>query len=550
MSLYFGLSFRFLDLRFHGQGDGGEPEWPPSPLRAFQALVIASARMERGRIGQLATEALKWLEGISAEMPPVIIAPPATTPDLASPGYCLSVPNNAMDIVAKAWCRENYSNKGGANPATHRTMKTVRPTHLRTDDAIHYLWSLPDPLPDKIQHVIGTLVRTARNISALGWGIDMVVGDGAIVTADQAETLTGERWLPSIAIDSEGLRVPVPGTLSGLTKRYEGFLKRLEGNRFTPLTPLSTYTTFNYRRAIDPPPRSVATFSLLSLDASNLRAFDTVKWALTVVGMIRHATRCAAQRSGWKESEINTFILGHGESRAASRHIAVGNRRFAYLPLPSIEPRGQGKTPVVGNVRRVMLTAFGEGCEREIAWARQALSGQLLEIERGKQAGCAEGASEPLALLSPLPKTDSVIKSYRRSSTTWATVTPLVLPGYDDPNHYHRRLKAGTKVEEQRRLLGHLSKRIDGLIRKAITQAGFNQILAKNAEIEWCKVGYWRGVDLVDYYGVPDHLKQYPRYHVMIQWRDEQHNPVKVPGPICLGGGRFFGLGLLGAVDI
>ena len=45
MPSQFCLTFRMLDLRFHGRGDGGAPEWPPSPLRAFQALVCAAMRL-------------------------------------------------------------------------------------------------------------------------------------------------------------------------------------------------------------------------------------------------------------------------------------------------------------------------------------------------------------------------------------------------------------------------------------------------------------------------------------------------------------------------
>ena len=53
MPSVFLLTVRFLDPApaFHGRGDGGDPEWPPSPLRLFQALVCAAAG--RWREGQL-----------------------------------------------------------------------------------------------------------------------------------------------------------------------------------------------------------------------------------------------------------------------------------------------------------------------------------------------------------------------------------------------------------------------------------------------------------------------------------------------------------------
>lgn len=44
----FCASFTLLDAAFHGRGDDGEPEWPPSPLRAFQALRAAAAARGRG----------------------------------------------------------------------------------------------------------------------------------------------------------------------------------------------------------------------------------------------------------------------------------------------------------------------------------------------------------------------------------------------------------------------------------------------------------------------------------------------------------------------
>ena len=67
MSAYFCLAFRFLDQAFHGRGDGSHREWPPSPLRAFQALVASAARQHAGTLAPSALAALKWLE---SQQPP------------------------------------------------------------------------------------------------------------------------------------------------------------------------------------------------------------------------------------------------------------------------------------------------------------------------------------------------------------------------------------------------------------------------------------------------------------------------------------------------
>lgn len=510
------------------------PEWPPSPLRVFQSVVAAAAARRRA---QELAPALKWLEQQTA---PIVVAPANIAASDRAPGYCLSVPHNAMDIVARAWCRGNYSNSGDANPATHRTMKTVRPSLLPDGAVLHYLWLLPDPITEEIRGYVAALSDIARSIVALGWGVDMVVGHGAIMRDEQADALSGERWFPLSRATDEGLRVPVKGTLDALVQRHERFLKRLDSDVLTPPPPLSAYARCEYRRATDPRPRPVATFSLLKVDASGFRAFDTAREALTVAGMMRHAARLAAKNAGWANSRIDRFILGHGEATGGDEHVPVGSQRFAFLPLPSIETRGVDKARVVGSVRRALLTTFTDNGQGEIAWARRALSGQVLIDEEHKQI---------VALLYRIPENEKVVQYYAGSAASWATVTPVVLPGYDDPAHYRRRLKHGTNAEEQKQLLEKLDHRIDGLLRKAIAQAGFSKVLADYAQLEWRKVGFWAGTDLADRYGVPDHLRRFPRLHVRLCWRDADKKPIQVPGPICLGGGRFYGLGLFARED-
>lgn len=527
MTSHFCLSLRLLDPTFHGCGDGGEPEWPPSPLRAFQALVAAAARRNALGPGTGARSALEWVE---TQPPPVVIAP-ASVP---GSGYRLSVPNNAMDIVARALCRGNDSNSGDADPAKHRSMKPVRPT-LLLDDAVHYLWGLPAPVPYDIRSHLEALQATAGDVVALGWGLNLAVGCGAVLSGEQVQAVPGERWLPLGNANAGGLRVPTEHTLEDLIQRHGRFLKRIGREGFLPPPPLSVYRKIEYRRATDAPQRPVAAFSLLDLSASRFVAFDTARRALTVAGMVRHAAKAASATSRWPG---DAFVLGHSDSDHPAEHHAVGPRRFAYLPLPSIESRGEGRNRTVGSVRRVMLSTFAPGCDEEIAWARRSLAGQELVSSDGQR----------VALLSVIPTNEKMVRCYVQAAAEWATVTPVVLPGYDDPRHYRRRLNKPIGAEEQKELLGRLDARIDGLLRKAIIQAGFSEVLAENARIEWRKGGFWPGTELADRYGVPDHLKRFPLLHVKIRWRDAEGIAVPVPGPICLGGGRFYGVGLFAAV--
>jgi CRISPR-associated protein Csb2 len=533
MSSHLCVSIHFLAPAFHGRKDHGEPEWPPSPMRMFQSLVAAAAARSRAEpLTPRVTSALEWLEKRPA---PILIA----SPGLRGSGYRLSVPNNAMDIVAGAWCRGNYSNSGDANPATHRTMKTARSTLLPYGASAHYLWPLSDPVSAEVGGHLEAIQEIARSIVALGWGIDMAIGHGATLSRAGGDDLPGERWLPSNTSTTAGWRVPKRGTLNDLVDRHERVIARLGSGGLNPPPPLTAYRIVAYHPAISALSRPVAAFSLRKFDDSGFFAFDPARRGLIVAGMTRHAAKEAAVANGWPGSDINTIILGHGEPKDADDHVAVGPRRFAYLPLPSIEPRGAGSPGVVGSVRRIIVTSFAEDLADKIAWAQQTLSGQELIDEHRK---------EPVAMLSSISEADGVVRRYTQPSNSWATVTPVVLPGYDDPDHFRRRLKAGTGADEQQRLLNLLHRRIDGLLRKAIVQAGFSQVLADHAEIEWRSSGFWPGTDLARHYRVPEYLNRFSRYHVRLRWRDERSQPVKIFGPICLGGGRFHGLGLFAAL--
>jgi CRISPR-associated protein Csb2 len=229
--------------------------------------------------------------------------------------------------------------------------------------------------------------------------------------------------------------------------------------------------------------------------------------------MLRHASRRAAEQSGWLGDSINAFVLGHGEARG-ERHEPVGAARFAYVPLPSLEYRGDGGVAnVVGAVRRALMFVPSGNRHAEIAWAERHLPGCELIREHDEQ---------PQALLTPAYSDDRVIRGYLEPSSVWATVIPVVLPGRDD----RRRQKT------------------ERLLRKAIVQAGFSETLATHAEIAWRNVGFLPGADLASDYFAPSHLQNFPRFHVRITWRDPEGQAVRIPGPVVIGGGRYLGLGV------
>jgi CRISPR-associated protein Csb2 len=512
----FCLSVRFLDPTptFHGKGDAEEPEWPPSPLRLFQALVAAAApRIRDSTFADNVRHALEWLEGRN----PVIIAPVIQAKRSV---YRMYVPNNAGDLVTSAWARGNTDYKF----STLNVEKDVRPTRLINGDCVYYHWELPDPLSPIIEGYLKALSIAVRSITHLGWGVDMVAANASVITEEAVTKLPGEVWRPSPDSQKQGLRAPIAGTLDGLISKHKAFLDRLGPNGFRPVPPLSAFRVVGYSRDCDPVKRPVAAFSILKLDASGFRPFDTMRWGRCVAGMLRHAARVRAEKSEWPKDKIASFILGHGETPGAE-HRPIGPNRFAYLPLPSVERRGENNLVVTG-IRRALITVLGEDGHQEIVWARRQLSGvELVAEHHGKLlAECETNnptSHDPLALLSLLPESDKGVTSYLKPSYEWTTVTPVALPGSDE---------------------GRADK-TDKLLKKMFQHAGYSLDLV--ADLEFQRMPFLRGPEDAKRYrpSAPHYLANCTMYHMRIRWKHP------MPGPIALGSGRFCGLGLFAAVS-
>ncbi len=519
------FTIRFLDGRFHGRGDHGRPEWPPSPLRLFQALVAAAAARSGERANlQTAIMALRWLE---EQESPVIVAPSATP---ARHGYRLYVPDNVTDLVAASWSRG-----GGADIADYRAEKDVRPVYLQSD-GVHYLYSLDRVSPNGMLHV-ETICAIARSITHLGWGIDMVVADAAVLSDTDAVALVGERWLPASQGTGQSLRVPIFGTLDNLLRKHRAFLGRLAGDSrgkasFKPVPPLSQFRLVPYNKATSPPPSPFAAFKLLRPDAGAYCAFSATREPAVVAGMVRHALAHVAQSQrpfGWDDAEIARIVLGHDSNGKAVCTDPL-QPRFSYLPLPTIAFYGRGSEPPhfgshrrqsvarhVSSIRRVLIVGT-PGMDEAIRWVRRALSGSTL---------IREETDTEAAVLSLVPSNDWVVQQYVQKAASWTTITPVILPGYDDRN--------GAKTER--------------LLRKALRQAGYSAELVDHAELDWRQVGYLPGIDLASRYRRPRNSREAPVCHVKITWRRPSGQPIELSGPLAIGSGRFRGLGLFASIE-
>lgn len=498
MPEHFCISVHFHDPRFHGQGDGGAPEWPPSPLRVYQAIVAACAA--RGALDS-AEPALRWLEQQDA---PTIIAP---SPFLPQP-YRIAVPNNDLDVPARYWAKGLDAPKY-KNPQDLKSMKTIRPTNFESGDAVHFLYPLPQDVPGEVAAHLRQLATVVRSVTHLGWGIDMVVANARIVTDAATATLSGQRWRP-VDHSTSSLRVPRARTLDALIVRHEAFLHRMTDDGYTPVPPLplTSYRTIAYDDTDRINRRAIAAFDLVPVDPADRRARrafrqeDTVR----VAGMLRHAAIDAAAKDlgHWRDAKwAEQFVAGHGPHKEAESFA-----RFSYIPLPTV---GHGHAD--GMIRRVLIAETADGDGRSAAWATQRLSGTTL---------CDERSNAELAFLTPARIVgEKVFEAYcpKHGADRWQSITPVILPGFDDKNS-GKRLK---------------------LLLRCFDQIGIRGEIIADLEVQ--KSPWLRASAQPRSYRRSDRLKNLPAYHVRVYFK----RPIL--GPLVIGAGRHRGLGVLAAMD-
>jgi CRISPR-associated protein Csb2 len=490
------ISVHFYDPRFHGQGDGGAPEWPPSPLRLYQAMVAACAA--RGLLDS-AQSALRWLEQQSA---PAVISPTAFLPQ----PYRIAVPNNDLDVPARYWAKGVEAPKY-KNPQDLKSMKTIRPTHFEAGDTIHFLYALPRPLPQDVSAHVRLLASAARSVTHVGWGVDLVAAEASVIGNTDATRFSGQRWIP---VDHAGtkLRVPQSGTLDALTVRHNAFLHRICDAGYTPVPPLTCFRTIAYDNSDRINPREFAAFNLAPADPADRRARRAFRQedVVRVAAMIRHAARDAAEKDigDWRDEKwVKEFVAGHGPHEDS-----LSFARFSYLPLPTI---GHGYAD--GMIRRALIAETAGGDGRSAGWAARRLGGMTL---------CDEKSGTEVALLnSTETEGDPVFEMYHSKHGTdrWQTITPIILPGFDDNDH---------------------SKRLKLLLR-CFDQIGIPREIIADLEVQ--KSPWLRASAQPRSYFRPDRLRDLPACHVRAFLKR------RISGPLALGAGRHRGLGVLAAMD-
>lgn len=471
------LQAQFLSPRFHGLLRDGSPEWPPSPFRMFQALL--NGAMQSGMDSDATRAAFRWLETQDA---PVIFAPKAKQ----GARRTSFVPSNDGDS-------RKYSER--------LTSKNLRPSVFTEGLSVSYIWELPDA--DETARNAEILIRAARRISALGWGLDAVIGNGRLVDASAAGGFDGERWSP-IDGGASRLRVPAKGALDNLTNCHAEFMKRaLKGEAPRSRIEARRFRFVEYAREGDAVGRRYEAFDIEGYSLH--RDFFALRNAFWVGDSIRRLMCRDINRRDYNEQ------FGGGAEAYLAGHIAKQTAtvdRVSCIPLPSY-----GHPHVDGQLCRALIAEpiGGSGKGKVAEWARRRLSGEPLYDKRKKHRGLLVAPSGDVSR--------RMVERYTRGSKEWSSVTPVVLPGTDK----RKRRKAEAQII------------------KMLTQAGYPESMIWDWNIR--KTPHWRNGLHAERYHIPPEFLGRGVWHLELKFKNE------VRGPVTIGAGRFRGLGVMVASD-
>ena len=460
------ITVEWLDGVYHGV------EWPPSPLRLYQAMIAGYAVHRRG--DPTLKAAMRHLETLPE---PTIFAPCAEERS----AIAAAVPNNDGDKTLDLLARQEFA-KAREKARKTSSIRVRRPRAF--DGAVTYEWEAG---PGTVEHLTA-LKAITRSVSAVGHGIDTAVARASLV--ERPATANGVKYTPS-PVGRLRLNVPYPGVFDVLEERFRQFRERVGADGVKGV-PEPAHLHMGYVSAMSMPPIRCEAFRLQNVSNGPL-AFDGTQ-AMEVAAMVRHTVGIAARRAGLSNGTISE-LMGHG-----------GERRIRIQPLPNV-----GHRHADGRIRRVMLTAPETVDEEDWLEVLSRLVDADLVPERGR---------EPIGFLVPIAGNDPILARYYGESNSWTTATPVVLPGRD-----HRRGRPRPE-RSMRRLLQH---------------AGISKAMALRVTIE--PAARLPGSAMPRQYKRPRHLAEYPCVHMSIRWQ------TSVAGPLALGAGTGYGLGLFLPVD-
>lgn len=491
------LTATFFYGRYHGRNDGQGNflEWPPSPLRLFQALIAGSHRgVYRFTHQEMRDQALKWLESLP---PPIIEAPPDRK--VRSTNVTNYVPSNDNNIIH-----------------TRSATKSMDAILIRQDDFLIYRWSFSESEENK--NYASVICAIASLVTHLGQHEDVISLEGKIQEQNEIfQSKTPEKGLlyqPNEG-DSGKWKSPKIGALKAYQMRYIGIQKGESPFDYSiPLRQVN-YKIANTLYLTNSPK---ALFKICNLeDNRSAKPFDPCKLrepaAMARNAMIEWLKKNSLFRRYYGLQMTSQLICGH---ESETSELPYNGPHIAFVPIPSIDDEDNAD----GWIRRILVVGFG--CET--GQAREMfedvvsnLNGQLLfNQHRNKSRGrLVEIINQKDSILRFFVREDFVRENKKESYKVWRTFTPIILTG-----------------------LTRKGRTPNQLIAKAFKQIGIPE-----EDIE--SIAVFRGPILpktrhTKDYLVSGYLNQTPRYHAEVVFK----RPV-IGGPLVVGRGRYCGFGLM-----
>ncbi|MEK7483594.1 MAG: type I-U CRISPR-associated protein Csb2 [Planctomycetota bacterium] len=476
------LKTTFLNNRYHGRNEQKNLEWPPSPLRLFQALIAGSHQGVYGIINEAVRDrTLQWLENLP---PPQI----ETAIVKKNKGLINYVPNNddKLDHVRTA-----------------KSMDAI----VMMDEAhsVIYRWDFPFTQQNNQNAVV--ICAMASLVTHLGQHQDTICLCGEIKeTKDLINNSNMIVFHPQESKD--GLfKVPISGTLNACYQRYQAFLNKKPKEDFPIPYRKVVYKPSNFINLNFP----IALFKLYKIQEEKFLRFNPC-YLREPAGMTRNAMiswllENPKFQQYYGEDRTSQLICGHESRCSENPH---NGHHFAFISLPSLNWNNKAD----GWIRRILVVGFG--CKNEqdkdlFEDAVKNLNGQILHDNN-----CEETIGR---LIQTDEKDDSILRMFIASNdkprNIWRTVTPIILPGM---------IRRGRSTEQ--------------LIKRALIQSGID-----SSDID--SIATFSGPIVPKThssrnYRVCGYLQETPRYHAEVIFK----KPV-IGGPLVIGRGRYSGFGLM-----
>lgn len=505
MSSALAIHVRFHDGRYHGDSD-----WPPCPARLFQALVSGAGLS--GPISEKFSNALKWLESIP---PPLIGAPQAQR----GQRVMFYMPNNDMDIV-------------GGDPLRIAEIRTAKkyfhPYLFDLNIPFLFLWQ---NITDEHTHYANEICEAAYHLYQLGRGIDMAWAWADLLNMAKVDELLasypGQIHRPSTGIGenhTNTLLCPHPGSLESICKRYQAYSHRFmiarKGKTVKQTFQKAPQASFRSVSYDNPPTRYIYE---LRRSPDPLLFFP---WPLSEVSKLIVCLRDGAvdrlkTALPDQAAQIDRVLVGRKSDGTNAGSTA---ERVRIIPLPSV-----GHPHADHAIRRILVEVPAACPLRadDVSWAFSALV---------EPVDIATGEIYPLVLISTAD--ENILRHFgmgeNSEASVWRTITPIAVPEV-----------AGRRRIEPTIQLAQAKSGAERVYEQHIAAASIIQAL-RHAEIREQPVAV--KVQREPFEGNGERVEAFAnrtRFYSRSLWHAEITFLKPLSGPLVVGDGRFFGLGVM-----